>query len=1481
MEHVTEGGLKPEISIVLQNVFTACDEEKHGRVRVSKLISFLKEKATETEIFDYLNDLSLLLDDERTDPAIDWSACEKGMQEWIQIVNQKSIKHINTGSPAKRALFLKNELTSAKSALINKSLQLKDGKTGSIMSTYSNDSMETSDLSWDHSDLHGRIEELEITNKRLLEDNTKLKQHLDATEDQNSSFVQENDQLQKQITKYEKLLDDSKLVAKNYEELKATVMEYHVFKNDLVEKTCQLEKENTSLQTALKEYEDKVSLLDSKLDLLKEEKENLTRDLSMQKQLQTQIQDLTSSKEHIVEESANKSEYMSSMIADLSLANEVLKAQKNNIENELSELKQEVCRNTMLNRFSGIHSTPLLSSTKCDKWPQSLDQELKEGLENSLDNHIQPIQDFSDGSDSSLQVKNSPIRDRYTSFAQKCRSKFKEKKELIFDKIEEIVMNPNTSANVENTSLIFDDLNKDFESFTEKISELAQEKQEAEKRALKLSSALRKLKDDNQFLQDSKDKALLKFGNLSISSMELEEKKSELIEELAEKENTVKELKTQIDYLKEQLAEEKKNTKEQITYCTESTQTLENNQTSQGTQTSESAQVLKSVSPARSMSEQQQIQDLKRLVASLESRNLEFSRKVFDMEDMLMGKDDVMEQLKQDLYTTQDVLSTLKQKYESELSHIFRIIPNNVPCHTMQKQSITYQDITDQLLSFMKQSEHEHNKLMGVRESPEGGPRLSDATQTDNYPTDFKTTQNLYEESVRTKPRSDCSVQTELDMLTMDKILEAYELIPTSVEPVIPERLRRHNSIELKGEDTIDASAVSEHASEHSSVVIGNEMEGVWKYGNNENVNFHHANALKNIEEESSVFSQKENDEINNKEERKFSSETVISSRPTLPPVILTQDKNEEVGELLTVHNSNNNNNIELNNEDHNSLLPKNVVNLKIANIIEFDRSDISSDSEPEGCFKNRRRKRISLSRRGKVSNDSEQSPVEEVVTDENNNTLRHKQRRLGVSAEPVRVSWSRLRETFKQQQIENFEYEEDEKKEETSEHVDEYTDEVRQDADVEVEEDTQLHSSDILDTEHASTPSVPVIEVVEDQDDNHSTCSEDVQVIMTENPTEPLATEMESDVHIQTCEEEDETKEENEKESNEAIKKLSSCSINSLQVPAMVYKKKNNLSKQARAVMPSSYVDMKDEDMEKKFNNLVLSFQTDQFTLQKRMDNQERARDVAEASMDKEIAKFSSKIKDFRRLQIGTQEFEEAYVYLQRQAEILRKAAMKISAQSEQHGCYQQEFRAVPNMELMIAYTEILKLNMTRMADELNECRRRLQFSSDRSDLSDFECSKPTDEGESNVENNDEETPGGEKKSFGKTRKNTLSGISRTLMLAQGMSSKVRKRRKEALNLQPLITKRVSFGETIVTDVVDAPRAPIIDCSSDPAGATLQQIKNIGFKLLLCFFAFIFFYFFLFTINTLEIDTLKLHDKLLQYIPHSIEYQTNSEEDR
>ena len=52
-EVVDEKGLiTPAISTMLQNVFEMCDEGNKGFVKVSKLISFLKEKATASEVSD-------------------------------------------------------------------------------------------------------------------------------------------------------------------------------------------------------------------------------------------------------------------------------------------------------------------------------------------------------------------------------------------------------------------------------------------------------------------------------------------------------------------------------------------------------------------------------------------------------------------------------------------------------------------------------------------------------------------------------------------------------------------------------------------------------------------------------------------------------------------------------------------------------------------------------------------------------------------------------------------------------------------------------------------------------------------------------------------------------------------------------------------------------------------------------------------------------------------------------------------------------------------------------------------------------------------------------------------------------------------------------------------------------------------------------------------------------------------------------------
>ena len=94
-----------------------------------------------------------------------------------------------------------------------------------------------------------------------------------------------------------------------------------------------------------------------------------------------------------------------------------------------------------------------------------------------------------------------------------------------------------------------------------------------------------------------------------------------------------------------------------------------------------------------------------------------------------------------------------------------------------------------------------------------------------------------------------------------------------------------------------------------------------------------------------------------------------------------------------------------------------------LLNIVEFDRSDISSDSEPESTrnFREaRQRRRTRASRWSRSSMEAEEAkkeatppPVEESVIN------KQKKRRCGVSAEPVRVSWSQLRSQMMQKQEE------------------------------------------------------------------------------------------------------------------------------------------------------------------------------------------------------------------------------------------------------------------------------------------------------------------------------------------------------------------------------------------------------------------------------------------------------------------------------
>ena len=103
-----------------------------------------------------------------------------------------------------------------------------------------------------------------------------------------------------------------------------------------------------------------------------------------------------------------------------------------------------------------------------------------------------------------------------------------------------------------------------------------------------------------------------------------------------------------------------------------------------------------------------------------------------------------------------------------------------------------------------------------------------------------------------------------------------------------------------------------------------------------------------------------------------------------------------------------------------------------MANIIEYGRSDISSDSDTDKQSYSRSRRKRVLQRRSRTSVEHDKGREEGGSKNSDNDLKSNKsdnesnksgdfsgrRRRHGVSAEPVRVSWSTLRESFKKLQM-------------------------------------------------------------------------------------------------------------------------------------------------------------------------------------------------------------------------------------------------------------------------------------------------------------------------------------------------------------------------------------------------------------------------------------------------------------------------------
>ncbi|XP_050391345.1 inositol 1,4,5-triphosphate receptor associated 1 isoform X3 [Patella vulgata] len=141
----------------------------------------------------------------------------------------------------------------------------------------------------------------------------------------------------------------------------------------------------------------------------------------------------------------------------------------------------------------------------------------------------------------------------------------------------------------------------------------------------------------------------------------------------------------------------------------------------------------------------------------------------------------------------------------------------------------------------------------------------------------------------------------------------------------------------------------------------------------------------------------------------------------------------------------------------------------------------------------------------------------------------------------------------------------------------------------------------------------------------------------------------------------------------------------------------------------PTSADNLPEKEVENKFNALSLAFRTDRLTLDKRLEIQERARDISEQNVDQELHGLREAVETLNRLCSDTQ-IREVITKIRNHIDVLEQCAARVSSRAEVLGAVQQERRMCRAMEVMIVHVDNQKRLYEKDHSELEEARKVLQ---------------------------------------------------------------------------------------------------------------------------------------------------------------------------
>ncbi|XP_006873071.1 PREDICTED: LOW QUALITY PROTEIN: protein MRVI1 [Chrysochloris asiatica] len=148
---------------------------------------------------------------------------------------------------------------------------------------------------------------------------------------------------------------------------------------------------------------------------------------------------------------------------------------------------------------------------------------------------------------------------------------------------------------------------------------------------------------------------------------------------------------------------------------------------------------------------------------------------------------------------------------------------------------------------------------------------------------------------------------------------------------------------------------------------------------------------------------------------------------------------------------------------------------------------------------------------------------------------------------------------------------------------------------------------------------------------------------------------------------------------------------------------------------LPGSAPPLTEKEVENVFVQLSLAFRNDSYTLESRISQAERERNLTEENTEKELENFKASITSSASLW-HHYEHREAYQKLLEDIAVLHRLAARLSSRAEMVGAVRQEKRMSKATEVMMQYVENLKRTYEKDHAELMEFKKLANQNSSRS---------------------------------------------------------------------------------------------------------------------------------------------------------------------